>query len=224
RPTVHPRPPRRGGRPGRRPPPGPGGPGGPCRPAPASRSAGPTSWRPRSAGRTSWGSLQPGGDGAPSNLLLRIEQDLAALVAEGPLVLDPPRDPLLQPAAALDRLPRLRAAGEEIDRRAIGDELVGGLAPGEAVRPEAVDGGEQLDAGAVGLEGAAVGQQQLDAAADFPAVFLELRPEVGGDEGDSRQLAAVELVGQTPGLDERRARELERPRGAPPLGELGRLD
>ena len=61
----------------------------------------------------------PGGErGLPSSrAVLRIEQDLPALLPERLLVTLPGRHPVLQPFPALDRRPVLGAAGQEIDRK-----------------------------------------------------------------------------------------------------------
>src|ERR1700742_4221522 len=94
-----------------------------------------------------------------------VEKDLGALGAEGGLVGFPASEPgeEVVPATGVDRFPAEGSTGEEIDRRTIGDELVGGRPPGEDLGGDGAGSEEQLDSGPVGTEAArfaGIGQDQ----------------------------------------------------------------
>src|SRR5690349_17265042 len=83
---------------------------------------------------------------------LLIEQMRTAPFVECALGRDPGREQLFDAEASLDALAHGLTAGEQIDRRSIGHELVALGAPPEAIglRPELPQDG---DAGAIRLEG-----------------------------------------------------------------------
>src|SRR5262249_36048263 len=77
---------------------------------------------------------------------------------------------------------------------------------------------------AVRLELPAIGDVELDAAADLAGVLLERRLKIVRTEPHAGEIEAIELLRQLERIEPRRAEELERMRGAAPFAEIRSLD
>src|SRR5262245_62075475 len=144
------------------------------------------------------------------------QKPLAALRELAQLVF-PLRHPVVDVLAALDHLAIARAAGEQVDGQAVGDELVLLAAPVEFFRVHAARDLHAPQAGAVRLELPAIGDVELDAAADLAGVLLERRLKIMRTEPHAGEIEAIELLRQLERIEPRRAEEPERMRGAAPF-------
>src|SRR5947207_11737049 len=96
---------------------------------------------------------------------LFVEQERAAVLAELPLVGRERSAHLVERRARVDALAHCGAAGEQIDRGRVTDELVGFGPPREVAGGELVGRVQQRHAGAIGAKARAAGDVQLHAAA-----------------------------------------------------------
>ena len=141
----------------------------------------------------------------------------AASRGEGPGEL-PQRD------AGLDRLALAVRAAEEVEGGDPGHELVGLVAPGEAVRGLGAGHRHAGEPGAERAEGLAVGHVQLHPVAALARVLVAGRQEADRSEAHPGQPLRGEVLGQQRAVEPGGAEELEGPGGAATLGEVGALE
>src|SRR4051812_28355596 len=125
-----------------------------------------------------------------------IEQVWTTALVEGPLGGQERGEQLLRLEAALDPEADGVAAGQEVDRGAVGDELVLLGAPAELPRPERPQLAQDGHPGAVRPEGGAVHDVELDAAARLPAELVEHRPEGERPVAHAGEVVAGEALGE----------------------------
>src|SRR5882762_6781502 len=159
----------------------------------------------------------------PNSAISGIEEEPLPIARErGPLRLPGGAD-LLDGCALLHHGAEDRAAGEQIDRGLVLDELVLLGAPAELLRVLGARMHHRRHAQPDGVEAPRVGQVDLNAMAPLAFVFVPGGGERHGTEPDAFERFLGQVVRQPLRVEPGRAEQLEGTGGAAGLGEVGAL-